>query len=81
MNSRDLSVRQLDALFDNLRAMAFYLGKLRQRMEASDFRKVTNWRPSFAKPRRPCNGWCSISIALRLTSRDIVNGRTWANCR
>jgi len=37
MDSRDLSVRQLDALFDKLRPMAFYLGKLRQRMEAKRF--------------------------------------------
>jgi hypothetical protein len=37
MNSRDLSVRQLDALFDKLRPMAFYVAKVRKRMEQQQF--------------------------------------------
>jgi hypothetical protein len=37
MDSRELSVKQLDALFDKLRPMASYLGKLRIRMEQKRF--------------------------------------------
>ncbi len=37
MDSLELSVKQLDALFDKLRPMAFYPGKLRQRMEPRRF--------------------------------------------
>jgi hypothetical protein len=37
MDSRDLSVRQLDALFDKLRPMAYYVAKVRKRMEQKRF--------------------------------------------
>jgi hypothetical protein len=37
MDSRDLTVRQLDALFDRLRPMSYYLGKLRIRMAQRRF--------------------------------------------
>ena len=37
MDSRDLSVRQLDALFDKLRPMAYYVAKVRKRMELQRF--------------------------------------------
>ena len=37
MDSRDLSVRQLDALFDKRRPMAYYVAKVRERMEQQRF--------------------------------------------
>jgi hypothetical protein len=55
MDSRDLSVRQLDALFDKLRPMAYYVAKVRKRMEQQRSPRATNWRRSCAKPRQQ---WC-----------------------
>jgi hypothetical protein len=37
MDSRDLSVHQLDALFDKLRPMAYHVAMVRKRMEQQCF--------------------------------------------